>query len=184
MTNLLSARASAGAAAVAAAAFLANACIQITSPHFDPHIAGTRDWVNEITSTIAFAAALVAVLGLAAAGVVERRPALLAGLGFALLLAGLLPEYPGGESPEWFAVVGIPGNLLCLAGLAWAGAGAWRTGTVPRAIIPLMPLSVLIGVGLAEFGGGLVAVAWWACAAGLLLRAQRGREVATMHVRG
>ena len=184
MTNLLSARASAGAAAVAAAAFLANACIQIVSPHFDPHIAGTRDWVNEITFTIAIAAALVAVLGLAAAGVVGRRPALLAGLGFALLLGGLLPEYPGGESPVWFAAVGIPGNLLCLAGLAWAAVGAWRNGTVPRGIVPLMPLSVLVGVGLAEFGGGLVAAAWWACAAALLLRAPRGRAIAAAHARG
>lgn len=163
-------RAAALAAAVAAAAFTINAGIQITSPHFDPHISGTRDWLNEITFTIAVAAALAGVLGLARAGVVARRPALVAAAGFGLLLAGLLPEYPGGESPEWFAAVGVPGNLLCLAGLGWAALVARRSRTVPAAVIPLMPLSVLIGVGLAEFGGGLVAAAWWACATALLLR--------------
>jgi len=127
--------------------------------------------VNEITFTVAVAGALVALLGLARSGIIDRRPALTAALGFALLLVGLLPEYATGESPEWFAAVGVPGNLLCLIGLGWAAKGAWRTETVPRGAVPLMPLSVLVGVGLAEFGGGLVAAAWWACAAALLLRA-------------
>ena len=68
--------------------------------------------------------------------------------------------------------------------LAWAAVGAWRNGTVPRGIVPLMPLSGLVGVGLAEFGGGLVAAAWWACAAALLLRAPRGRAIAAAHARG
>ena len=46
--------------------------------------------------------------------------------------------------------------------------GAWRQGTVPRVAVPLMPLSVLVGVGLAEFGGSVLAAAWWAVAGTLL----------------
>ncbi len=171
MIPLPSARTAAAASALAAAAFLVNAGIQAASPHFDPHISGTRDWVNEVTFTIAVAGALVGVLGLARAGIIERRPAFVAGLGFALLLIGLLPEYANGESPDWFAAVGVPGNLLCLAGLSWAAVGAWRTRTVPRLAVPLMPLSVLVGVGLAEFGGSVLAAAWWAVAGTLLVRA-------------
>lgn len=158
------------AAALAAAAFLLNAAIQIASPAFDPHISGTRDWANEITFTIAIASALAAVLGLAADGILARTPTLVAAGGFGLLLVGLLPEYLTGESPDWFAAVGVPGNLLCLVGLSWAAKDAWHSGTVPRAMVPLMPLSVVLGVGAAEFGGGLVAAAWWACAAGLVAR--------------
>lgn len=170
MIPLPSARAAAAASALAAAAFLVNAAIQAASPSFDPQISGARDWVNEVTFTIAVAGALVGVLGLARAGVVERRPAYVAGLGFTLLLIGLLPEYATGESPGWFAAVGAPGNLLCLAGLGWAAVGAWTARTVPRAAVPLMPLSVLVGVGLAEFGGAVLAAAWWATAATLLAR--------------
>ena len=168
MNNLPGARTAAAASALAAAAFLINAGIQLASPHFDPHISGGKDWANEVTFTIAVAAALVGVLGLARSRIIERRPAFVTALGFALLLIGLLPEYATGESPAWFAAVGIPGNLLCLIGLAWAAAGAWRTGTVPRLAVPLMPLSVLVGVGLAEFGGAIIAAAWWTVAASLL----------------
>lgn len=175
MITLPSARAAAAAAALAAAAFLVNAGIQAASPSFDPQISGTRDWVNEVTFTIAITGALVGVLGLARGGIIERRPAFVAGLGFALLLIGLLPEYATGESPDWFAAVGVPGNLLCLAGLGWAAVGAWTARTVPRLAVPLMPLSVLVGVGLAEFGGSVVAAAWWAVAATLLARAASSR---------
>jgi len=168
MNNLPGARTAAAASALAAAAFLINAGIQLASPHFDPHISGGRDWANEVTFTIAVAAALVGVLGLARSRIIERRPAFVTALGFALLLIGLLPEFATGESPAWFAAVGVPGNLLCLTGLAWAAVGAWRMGTVPRLAVPLMPLSVLVGVGLAEFGGAIIAAAWWVVAAGLL----------------
>ncbi len=171
MTTFPSARLAAGTAALAAAAFLANAVIQLASPPFDPDISGTRDWANEVTFTLAIAAALVSVLGLMRLGMIERRPALVAALGYTLLLAGLLPEYATGESPDWFAAVGAPGNLLCLVGLGWAAVGAWRSGTLPRQVLPLMPLSVLVGVGAAEFGGGLAAAAWWASAAVLIERA-------------
>ncbi|MBJ7521615.1 MAG: hypothetical protein JHC84_18085 [Solirubrobacteraceae bacterium] len=170
MTTFPTARVAAGAAAVASAAFLVNAAIQVASPTFDPQISGTRDWANEITFTLAVAGALVGVLGLARSAIIERRPAHVAAFGFTLLLVGLLAGFPTAESPEWFAAVGAPGNALCLIGLGWAAVGAWRSETVPRAAIPLMPLSVLLGVGAAEVGGGLVAAAWWGCAAVLLTR--------------
>lgn len=153
------------AAAIAAVAAMVLTVIQVTNPTFDSEFTGSVDWANEISFTLLVAASLVAMWGMIREGIAPRVGGLIFIGGWGLLLIGLLPGFVLGYSPEWFAVAGIPGNLLALIGLTLSAVHIWRSRTLPRVIAVLLPLSVLIGVGAAEFGGSIVtAVVWGAIA--------------------
>jgi hypothetical protein len=83
------------------------------------------------------------------------------------VLAGLLT----GESPAWFAAVGVPGNLLYLVGTIGLAVWAWRSRRLPRACAVGLGLLVPVGLVLAEFGGTLFPAVLWAYLGLRLLRA-------------
>jgi hypothetical protein len=153
------------AAAIAAVAGVVGTVIQLTNPTFDSEFTTTVDWVNEVTFTLFIAASMVAMWGMVREQIASRVGGMVFIAGQGLLLAGMLPGFALGYSPDWFVVVGLPGNLLALIGMTLIAVYSWRRRTLPRVIAVLLPLSVLIGIGAAEFGGGIViAIVWGAIA--------------------
>jgi hypothetical protein len=153
------------AAAIAAVAGLVGIVIQLTNPTFDSEFTTTVDWVNEVTFTHFITASMVAMWGMVREQIASRVGGMVFISGQGLLLAGMLPGFALGYSPDWFVVVGLPGNLLALIGMTLIAVYSWRRRTLPRVIAVLLPLSVLIGIGVAEFGGGVViAIVWGAIA--------------------
>lgn len=153
------------AAAIAAVAGVVGTVIQLTNPTFDSEFTTTVDWVNEVTFTLFIAASMVAMWGMVREQIASRVGGMVFIAGQGLLLAGMLPGFALGYSPDWFVVVGLPGNLLALIGMTLIAVYSWRRRTLPRVIAALLPLSVLIGIGAAEFGGGVVtAIVWGAIA--------------------
>ena len=149
------------AAAIAAVAALVLTVIQVTNPTFDSEFTGAVDWANEISFSLLAAASLVAMWGMITESIAPRVGGLMFIGGWGLLLIGLLPGFALGYSPGWFAVVGLPGNLIALIGLTLCAVYSWRRRTLPRVIAVLLPLSVLLGVGAAEVGGSIVTAVVW-----------------------
>jgi hypothetical protein len=149
------------AAVISAAAALVLTVIQVTNPTFDNEITTPIDWANEIGATVMLAATLVAMWGMIKAGIAPRVGGLIFIAGFGLLLLGILPVYALGYSPDWFWFFGLSGLLLALVGITLCAVYSWRHRTLPRIIVVLLPFSILIGFGLAEFGGGIVHVIVW-----------------------
>jgi hypothetical protein len=167
------ARSYAAAAALAAVAYLGLTWIQATNPTFDAFFTTPLDWANELTFTAALLGSVTAMAGLVRLGLVPTRSGLAFVVGHGLVLLGMLAGLPLGHAPDWFAAVGVPGNLLALGGMVGVAMAAWRTGTWPRWVAVLMPLSVLLGVGLAEQGGSVFAAVLWAAIAYRLAAPQR-----------
>jgi hypothetical protein len=149
------------AAAVATVSALVLTVIQVTNPTFDSEFTNAVDWANEIGATLMVAAAVLAMWGMINQRIAPRAGGLIFIAGWVLLLIGLLPGFVLGYSPDWFVVVGLPGNLLALIGMTMVAVHAWRHRTLPRVIAVLLPLSILIGVGAAEFGGTIVTAIVW-----------------------
>lgn len=128
----------------------------------------TVDYIRDSTFaltlllTIAAAAALRPTLG------ISRRALALIAVGELLVFVGVLVGLVTGASPSWFAAVGLPGNLLAFLGLALIGRHAWRTRAFPRWLAVLFFLEVPLGIGIAEYGGGLIAAALWLCVGQLI----------------
>jgi hypothetical protein len=158
------------AAAIAALAALVLTAIQVTNPTFDNEFTTAVDWANEITATVMIAAALVAMWGMIEEGIAPRGGGRLFIVGWGLLLIGFLPGFVLGYSPAWFVVVGLPGNLLAFIGMTLCAVYSWRNRMLPRVIAFLLPFSILIGVGAAEFGGSIVLVVVWGAVAMRLSR--------------
>jgi hypothetical protein len=112
--------------------------------------------------TIAAAAALRPGLG------ISRRALGLVAIGELLVFIGVLVGLVTGASPSWFAAVGLPGNLLVFTGFALIGRHVWRTRAFPRSVAVLFFLSVPLGIGVAEYGGTIIAAALWLCVGQLL----------------
>jgi hypothetical protein len=165
------------AAAVAALAYLGVTWIQATNPAFDASFTTPLDWANELMFTAALLGSVIAMAGLVRLGLAPRRSGRAFVLGHGLVLLGMLAGLPLGHSPAWFAAVGVPGNLLALGGMVGVAIAAWRAGTWPRPMAVLMPLSVLLGVGVAEQGGSIFAAVLWA---GIAYRLAAPRRSAAM----
>lgn len=149
------------AAVIASVAAVVNSVIQLTNPTFDSEFTSAVDWANELSFTLLVAASMVAMWGLVVTEFAPRRGGITFVTGQAILLAGLLPGFVLGHAPEWFAAAGLPGNLVALVGAVIVAVYAWRHATLGRVTAVLLPLSVLVGVGIAEHGGGLVAATVW-----------------------
>ncbi len=160
-----------------AGAFLALAGIHVTHGTFDAQLTSAVDYANDTLFTLG-------LLGAAAAAQLLRRhgagarATLLATFGPLLVAAGVVAGLVLGHSPSWFAAVGVPGNLLWLTGLILVAARALRAGTLPAPLALALPLCVVCGVGMAEFGGSIVPAVVLAALAARLGRARTlGRPV-------
>jgi hypothetical protein len=155
---------------LAAIAYLGLAAIQIPHGAFDDQLTTTTDYLNDG----AFAAALLlSVAGIVALGLAigaSRTAITITALGQLLVFSGVTAGLASGESPSWFAAVGVPGNLLALIGMTMLAWHAWRTRALPAWVALLMVLAVPIGVGVAEYGGSILPSLLWLIVGARLLQ--------------
>lgn len=153
----------------AAVAYLGLAAIQIPHGPFDDQLTTTIDYLNDGTFAAALLLSVVGILALGAVIAAPRTAIVLAALGQLLVCSGVAAGLASGESPSWFAAVGVPGNLLALIGMTMLAWHAWRTKALPAWLAVLMVLAVPVGVGVAEYGGSIVpGLAWLIVGARLL----------------
>ena len=149
----------AAAALVAAAALTVLAGVHATHGTFDDRLTTTADYLNDGSFTVALVALALAATGLRGAPAWALRCAVAGPL---LVAVGVIAGLATGESPGWFAAVGVPGNLLWLAGTVALGRWAWRSGALPRPLALGVALTVPTALILAEIGGSAVAAVAWA----------------------
>lgn len=128
----------------------------------------TIDYVRDSTFALMLLLTIAAAATLRPALGISRRALGLVALGELLVFVGVLVGLVTGKSPSWFAVVGLPGNLLAFAGFALIGRHVWRTRAFPRWLAVLFFLAVPLGIGIAEFGGTIIPAALWLCVGQLL----------------
>lgn len=145
----------------AALAFLVLTAIHLTHGTFDAELTSTVDYLNDGAFTAALLLSIPGLLMLERWNA-PRRPVVVAAVGQALVAVGVLAGLMAGESPDWFAAVGVPGNLAAFAGTLLLSHWAWRSRALPRWAAVALALSVPAGVGLGEFGGSIVPAALWA----------------------
>ena len=151
----------AGGALVAAAAFAVLAAIHLTHGTFDAQLTSFIDYANDAALSAALAGTAAGGLAVARLAGAPRWAAILAVCGPLLVLIGVAAGLALGHSPSWFAAVGVPGNLAWLAALVAVAISLWRTRAFPRPVAVLLPLTVIVGVGLAEFGGSILPALLW-----------------------
>lgn len=153
-----------------ALAYLVLTGIQVTNPTFDDELTSVTDYVNDGSF---FAGLVLTIPGLWAVYRTMAAPTIaivLAIAGQGLVAVGVLPALITGVSPEWFPLIGLPGNLLAWIGLTWLAVWAWRRRAMPRWVAVLLAVSVPIGVGVAEQGGSIVTAVVWCYLGAQLLR--------------
>ena len=161
-----------GLAGLAAAlAQLVAFAIHVTHGTFDDRLTSTVDYLNDIAFTVALLGGALCLLGLRRTLGAPRIPVALAVTGSCLVALGVLAGLATGESPAWFAAVGVPGNLLLLGSSIALAVWAWRSRELPRLAALGLALLVPVGLILAEFGGTLLPAALWAYLGLRLLRA-------------
>jgi hypothetical protein len=154
---------------LAAASYLVLTGIQITNPTFDSYLTTTVDYVNDGSFFAGLVLSLAGLWGLRRWGA-PIGAVVTAAVGQVLVAFGVLVALVTGVSPDWFVVVGLPGNLIAWVGFIWLAVWAWRRRATPRWVALLMALSVPVGVGVAEQGGSIVTAVLWCAVGAQLLR--------------
>ena len=157
----LTRRAANPAATGAALAWAVLAVVQLTNPTFDDELTSVTDYVNDAVFALALVTTAVAVVLLRVIGSPPVLPIRLVQLGYCLVAVGVGVGLASGHSPDWFAAVGIPGNLLAIVGMVWLGVHGLARGSLPRMIAALAIPTGLFTVVFAEFGSSAVAAAFW-----------------------
>jgi hypothetical protein len=86
-----------------------------------------------------------------------------------LVAVGVAAGLALGHSPSWFAAVGVPGNLLWLAGLIGLGRATARSRALPRWVAYALPLGLVALLPFGELGGSLLTAVVWGYVGVLLL---------------
>ena len=155
----------------AAAAQVVAFAIHVTHGTFDDRLTSTVDYLNDAAFTVALLGGALCLVGLRRSLDAPRVPVALAVVGACLVALGVLAGLATGESPAWFAAVGVPGNLLILVGSIALAVWAWRSRRLPRLCALGFALLVPVGLVLAEFGGTILPAVFWAYLGLRLLRA-------------
>ena len=146
---------------VAAVAFAAGAAIHITHGTFDSELTSAVDYANDVAFSFGLAGCAAAAGPLGRLVGAPRWAVLAATVGPLLVLVGLVAGLALGHSPSWFAVVGVPGNLMWLAGLVGLGRATARSRALPRWVAYALPLSLIALLPFGEFGGSLLTAVLW-----------------------
>lgn len=101
-------RRGAAAAALAATAYLVLAGIHILNPMFDAEFTSPLDYANEVTFALALLGSALGMAALARVGLVPQRSGIVAAVGYALVLAGIVPGLFIGRAPDWLSRSACP----------------------------------------------------------------------------
>ena len=123
----------------------------------------------ETLSGIAREGLMLTLLGFSIAAVlVSRRLGDLPGkgplfvaFGYALLVVGVAAGLALREDPEWFAVLGLPGNLLASIGFIVAALAGWRARRIPGWAAMLLGVGGFVAILGSEFGTTVLIGCYW-----------------------
>jgi hypothetical protein len=119
------------------------------------------DWVRELLFLAYLLASIGAVIGAYRTGLAPRAAAWLVTVGYGAIAAGVLVGMVLRDDPDWFMLLGAPGNLLGAAGLvAWA-VWAFRHRVLPGFAALLCGVGGLSAVLFAEVGTSVLIGAFW-----------------------
>lgn len=155
---------------------LALAVIQLTSGPFDGNYERTADYLNDFALVGLLAFAIGGELGLRRSQGSAPWAIRTAIAGQCLLIIGISIGIALGDDPDWFFVIGGPGQLLWLTGTIGLGVQIWRTGVYPRWTAAGIALSVPFGIIGSEIGLTAVVGVTWLFLGFRMLRASRAQE--------
>jgi hypothetical protein len=144
----------------------ATACLVLTVVHlthgpFDDELTSAVDYLNDGAFASALILGALTLVGLQRTLAAPRAAVALAATGQLLVATGVVAGLLSGRSPDWFAAVGVPGNLIWFGAMIALAAWAWRSKTLTRTAAVAIALCVPVGVGIGEFGGALVPCLLW-----------------------
>lgn len=119
------------------------------------------DWVRECLFLVYVLVSMAAVRTAAVAGLAPRAAAWLVGIGYGAIALGVSIGMALRDDPDWFMLLGGPGNLLAAAGfITWAVWGH-RRRVLPLFAAVLCGVGGLVAVFLAELGTSVLIAAFW-----------------------
>jgi hypothetical protein len=123
------------------------------------------DFLREGLFLLYLVASIAAMFLARRQGLLPGIGAWLVGVGYGLLTIGAGAGLVMLKDPDWFGVLGIPGNLLAMAGFVTAAIMAWRARSVPGWATLLLAVGGFFAVLAAEFGTGVLIGCFWLWAA-------------------
>jgi hypothetical protein len=94
-------------------------------------------------------------------GDLPGRGPLLVAVGYGLLVVGVAAGLALQEDPEWFAVLGLPGNLLASIGFIVAALAGWRSRRIPGWAALLLGVGGFVAILGAELGTTVLVGCYW-----------------------
>ncbi len=104
---------------------------------------------------------IVALSSARRARVATTRATQLIIVGYALVAFGVAAGFVLRDDPDWFVVVGIPGNLLAIIGWITLGITSTKQRLLPRWAAILGAVGGVFAVLFAEFGSGVLIGSFW-----------------------
>jgi hypothetical protein len=119
------------------------------------------DWMRELGFLGYLAATVVSVAAVRRRGVIPKIPSVLIQVGYGLLVIGVTAGLVLREDPDWFFVLGGPGNLMAGVGFVWWAIWAATTRTLPVWLAVLGGVGGFVAVLGSEFGTGVLIGSFW-----------------------
>jgi hypothetical protein len=104
---------------------------------------------------------IAAVLVSRRLGDLPGRGPLFVAVGYGLLVVGVAAGLALREDPEWFAVLGLPGNLLASIGFIVAALAGWRARRIPGWAALLLGVGGFVAILGSEFGTTVLIGCYW-----------------------
>jgi hypothetical protein len=86
---------------------------------------------------------------------------LLVAVGYGLLVVGVAAGLALREDPDWFVVLGLPGNLLAGIGFVVAALAGWRAKRIPGWAAVLLAVGGFVAILGSEFGTTVLIGCFW-----------------------
>jgi hypothetical protein len=119
------------------------------------------DYVREFAFLTYLVGTIVAIRAARSVGMITRNPSWLIVIGYGLITLGVTIGLALRDDPDWFFLLGGPGNLLAAIGFVAWGVIAGRRGVFPWWLAALCIVGSIVAVLFAEFGTGIVISAFW-----------------------
>jgi hypothetical protein len=116
---------------------------------------------HEALTLLYLSLSIAAVLVSRALGDLPGKGPLLVAVGYGLLVVGVGAGLALREDPEWFAILGLPGNLLASIGFIVAALAGWRSRRIPGWAALLLGVGGFIAILAAEFGTTVLIGCYW-----------------------
>jgi hypothetical protein len=104
---------------------------------------------------------IAAVLVSRRLGDLPGKGPLFVAIGYGLLVVGVAAGLALREDPEWFAVLGLPGNLLASIGFIVAALAGWRARRIPGWAAMLLGVGGFVAILGSEFGTTVLIGCYW-----------------------